>query len=69
MKTEKEILERLNELKSDKRNYYGRSTIFENAPLALIQYALSTEINCLEQILELPLSSFPLKKETENINS
>lgn len=60
---ENEYRNRIDVLKSDERNYYERATVFVNAPLALIQLQLSTEINTLEQILGLPLSKFPLKKK------
>jgi hypothetical protein len=62
MKTEIEIKKILEELKSDERNYYPIATVFANAPLSLIQYGLSSKINTLESILEIPLSKFPLKK-------
>lgn len=62
MKSEKELQSKLDELKSDERNYYELATVFANAPLALIQYGMSSKINTLEWALDLPLSKFPLKK-------
>jgi len=62
MKSERQLRKKLAELKADERVYYQPATVFENAPLALIQLGLETEINLLEQILEIPLSTFPLKK-------
>lgn len=60
MKTEKEIRDRLEELKQDPRNYYPLAEIFSNAPLALIQLDISSNIHALEFALDLPLSKFPL---------
>lgn len=62
MKTEKEILAFLDEIKQDERISYPTANVNINAPLALIQYRLAGQINTLEAILELPLSKFPLKK-------
>lgn len=62
MKTEFEILELLEKMKADERNYYPTANVFSNAPLALIQYGLSSQINMLETILNLPLSHFPIHK-------
>lgn len=42
------ISERLNEIKSDERLSYPTATVFENAPLALIQLGLESRINELE---------------------
>jgi hypothetical protein len=63
MLPEEEIKKRLDSLKADERNYYKLASVFSNAPLALIQQGLSNQINALELVLELPLSTFPLKKE------
>lgn len=57
---EQKMLDMLTELKADERNYYPTATVFANAPLALIQLGLSTKINLLEYLLNLPLSKFPL---------
>lgn len=61
MKTEQEIKETIAMLKQDERLYYPRATVFENAPLSLIQLAMETQIHTLETILEIPLTTFPLK--------
>ena len=63
MKMQTEITEKLNELKSDERLTYKAATVFENAPLALIQLEMETKIHTLEWILGLPLSKFPLPKK------
>ena len=61
-----EMQKELKELKSDERIYYSTATVFENAPLALIQVQLGTKINLLEKYLGLPISKFPLKDESKN---
>lgn len=63
MKTEKQLRALLAELKRDDRLYYPAATVSENAPLALVQCTLEATINILEEILELPKSSFPLIKK------
>lgn len=50
------------ELKADKRMYYPTANIQINAPLALIQFSMETQLNTLEWLLGLPQSKFPLKK-------
>jgi len=52
---------RLVALKSDERLYYPTASVQINAPLALIQCTLAGQVNLLENLLGLPLSSFPLK--------
>lgn len=59
---EEKMLDKLNELKTDERNYYPSATVFTNAPLALIQISLSSQIHLLEGLLGLPYSKFPLEK-------
>ena len=66
MKSEIEIKKKLEELMSDERMSYETATVFENAPLALIQMGMGAQINTYEEILELPLSRFPLKKKKSN---
>lgn len=64
MKTEKELLAKLKELKADERiASYPSADVWTNAPLALEQVAMGTRINTIESILEIPLSSFPFKKK------
>jgi len=62
MKTEAEILKKIAEIKADERLSYPSATVFANAPLALIQMSMKAELNALEWVLGLPLSTFPLKK-------
>ena len=62
---EQKIKDLLIELKKDERNYYTTATMFANAPLALIQFGLSSKINMLESLLGLPLSTFPLSKNSK----
>lgn len=63
MKTKQKLQEILDKLKSDKRLSYSPATVFGNAPLALHQTAAEAKIHLLEDILELPLSTFPLKSK------
>lgn len=51
MKTETEIKKRLAEIDADERYHYSPATVFENAPLALIQTALETEAQALAWVL------------------
>lgn len=60
METIQAITDKLLELKGDKRLYYKTADIFTNAPLALIQLSMETQINTLEWVLGLPQSKFPL---------
>ena len=62
MKTEREIEIRITEIKADERLAYPTATVFVNAPLALIQMSMSTELHTLERVLELPLTQIPIKK-------
>lgn len=62
MLTKAKITAKLEKLKADERLYYSSANVFSNAPLALIQTQLESQIHILEDILELPLSKFPLKK-------
>lgn len=52
MKTEKEIKNRLEQIKQDERLSYPSATIDTNAPLALIQLDLESQIKILEWILK-----------------
>ena len=63
MKTEKDIIEKLEELKKDERLYYKTADVFTNAPLALMQLSMETQVNTLEWILGLQQSKFPLTKK------
>ncbi len=58
MQTEEQITARLNELLADDRISYPAATVFANAPLALIQTAMETEVHALQRVLEVPLTNF-----------
>ena len=58
MKTEKLIQKRIDEILADERLSYKSATVFENAPLALIQLSLEVELHTLQNILEVPLTIF-----------
>jgi len=57
------IEKRIKEIKNDERLTYKSATVFSNAPLALIQLQLSSELNALEWALGLPQSKMPLPKK------
>ncbi len=59
------IEDRIKEIKKDERLTYAPATVFSNAPLALTQLQLATELNALEWALALPLSKMPLPKTKE----
>jgi hypothetical protein len=61
MQTEKEIETRIAEIKADERLSYGTATVFVNAPLALIQLGLTTELHTLERVLGIPVTPVPIK--------
>lgn len=52
MKTKDQIREKIKELESDERLSYPVATVVENAPLALIQLSLETQIDMLKWVLE-----------------
>lgn len=52
MKTEKEIRDMLNNLKSDERLGYPTANIAINAPLALIQLDLESRVDMLKWVLK-----------------
>ena len=52
------IVTRLQEIENDERIWYSAATVFTNAPLALIQVALTTEAKTLRKILNLPLIKY-----------
>lgn len=52
MKTKDQIREKIKELESDERLSYPVATVVENAPLALIQLSLETQIGMLKWVLE-----------------
>jgi len=46
-----EIQKRIDEILSDERLSYKTATMFENAPLALIQYGMEVELHTLQRVL------------------
>jgi hypothetical protein len=61
MQTEEEIKARIAEIKADERLAYPTATVFANAPLALIQLSMGTELHTLERVLGLPPTQIPIK--------
>lgn len=59
----KKMEDKLFELKSDERLTYQPATILVNAPLALIQLGMESQIHLLEDLLGYPKSKFPLEKK------
>ena len=62
LKSEKEIQARINELEADERVHYPSANVFVNAPLALIQVELRTELSALYWMLGKPCPNYPQKK-------
>ena len=52
MKTQAQIEEMLKEVMADERLGYPTATVFENAPLAMVQLELETKRDLLREILE-----------------
>lgn len=63
MKTKKEIAYRIAELLADERLHYPTATVFENAPLALIQLSGETELKTLCWILGIPMPQLRPEKK------
>ncbi len=57
------IVTRLQEIESDERIWYSAATVFSNAPLALIQFGLTTEAQTLRKVLNLPLIKYHTDKK------
>ena len=57
-----QIKSRIAEIKEDERLSYPSANVFTNAPLAIIQIGLATELQTLEKVLGIPLSAIPLTK-------
>lgn len=55
------IEDRITVLKMDERLHMADAQIQINAPLAIIQVALKTELNTLERVMGYTPSKFPLK--------
>jgi hypothetical protein len=49
--TEKQMRDRLKAIDADERYHYKAATVFENAPLALIQLEMETEARVLAWVL------------------
>lgn len=64
--TDERILDRIAVLKKDERLAYPTATVGTNAPLALMQVALETELHTLERVMGLSLSKIPLKITKKN---
>lgn len=59
-----QIKARIKEILSDERLSYKTATVFENAPLALIQLQMETELHTLQKVIgEKPTSMKQLRKE------
>lgn len=59
-----QIEERIEEILDDERMSYKSATIFENAPLAMIQYAMQIELHTLQKVLGVELTNIKkLRKE------
>lgn len=61
---EEQIKSRISEILSDERMSYKTANLFTNAPLALIQLGMETELHTLQKVLGLPLTNLrELRKE------
>jgi hypothetical protein len=56
MRTEEEIKEKIQRILSDERLSYPTAVVFSNAPLALIQHAMVTELHTLQWVIGEPLT-------------
>ena len=56
MKTKKEIKQMITEILNDDRLSCKTETVFENAPLAFIQYGLEVRLHTLQMILGVKLT-------------
>lgn len=64
MKAEAEIQKRISNILEDERLSYKTATVFVNAPLALIQTILETELHTLQDVLQVPRTNIKaLRKE------
>lgn len=59
--TQERIKDRIAIIKMDERLYYPSANVFTNAPLAIIQIGLTTELNTLERVIGIEPSKVPLK--------
>jgi hypothetical protein len=61
---EEQIKSRISEILADERMSYKTATVFANAPLALIQLGMTTELHTLQKVLGVPLTNIKeLRKE------
>lgn len=58
MMTKEEINARISEILKDERLHYKTANIRINAPLALIQLSLETEVHTLQTVLGVELTNF-----------
>ena len=63
---EEQIKARIAEILSDERLSYKTATVFANAPLALIQLSLSTELHTLQRVLGVPLTNLKQLRNESN---
>ena len=56
MKDQEEIQQKIDQILADERMSYKTATVFANAPLALIQHAMVTELHTLQWVLGQPLT-------------
>lgn len=54
---EEQIKARINEILADERMSYKSANVFSNAPLALIQFGMETELHTLQKVLGVPLTN------------
>lgn len=65
--TTDQIKTRIMEILLDERISYRTATVFSNAPLALIQYGLVTELHTLQRVLGVELTNIEkLQNEYNN---
>lgn len=53
-----EIQKRIDEILADERMSYKTANIMINAPLALVQLSMETELHTLQRVLGVPLTDF-----------
>lgn len=63
MKTRQEIEKRIDEILADERMSYKTADVFTNAPLALIQYGLTTELHTLQRVIGVELTDISKLRE------
>lgn len=58
MLTEQQIKAKIKEILADERVSYAAANIFTNAPLAMIQLSMETQVHAYETVLDIPLTNF-----------